>query len=628
MEFIKQSKITLALIALNVLVFMYTYGVSGTLKDPHFTLVLLNNGGLFNPLTLDSQPWRILSSMFLHGGILHLLFNQYALFSVGTGWERHIGWKKWAAVYFVCGVAAGLTSLWWNLFAIGVGASGAIFGLFGFIMVELWRLNRAQGTSNNSLLVNFAVFLIINIAMAEVLHADNSAHIGGLVCGMSLSGIRRLFHARSIKPELTVLGILVVIFFLLPRTQVKYYNAFQRVMAVEDSTRFLFNKKLSDAALVSGLRNINTQWDSVSRQIKIISPMVGDLDHDTLALQQYVRLTRQENGYKISMIEKESYVYMDSIEILQQKSDSLPKIKYYLNFKEPTEEQPKQSNPSNLTPTTIYYDSNWVETPYRPFEFYRVGQRDSIGRWQGPVRDYYKNDRIQMKGAYLDNLHHGIFIYYTRNNTYEAAGRLDHDLRIGKWEIFHPNGKLEREVFYGDREYVRNVWDSTGRQLVVNGNGYYESKRINGTIQEAGYYRNGLKDGLWKGFHANNQPYFEEVFLNGRLISGKSISLAGRNFQYDETSMLALPNGGMRAFQEYVQKTARLFTAKRPGTVKLYFRVTTDNRIADIIIQKSLDVEADGWAKDILLKGPQWNPARLHGQEITDGFGFMTVEFE
>jgi hypothetical protein len=133
---------------------------------------------------------------------------------------------------------------------------------------------------------------------------------------------------------------------------------------------------------------------------------------------------------------------------------------------------------------------------------------------------------------------------------------------------------------------------------------------------------------LWRGFHADGQRYFEEMFLNGRLISGKSVSLSARTFQYDETSMLALPNGGLKAFNEYVQKTAQLFKAHRPGTVKLYFRVTIDNRITDIIIQQSLDNEADGWAKDILQKGPKWNPARLHGQEITDGFGFMTVNFE
>ena len=629
MELIKQSKVTLSLISINVVMFMVSYFAAGTLDDPYFTLKLLHNGALFNPLALGGEPWRLLTSVFLHGGIMHLLFNQYALYSVGTGWEKFIGWRKWLSVYLVCGLAASLSSLWWNLFTIGVGASGAIFGLFGFVLVESWRVNRSQQISNRPMLINFAVFLGINILLAELLHADNSAHFGGLICGVCLSGLRKVFHPFSLKSELLMAAILVLIFFLLPRTQTQYYNAFQKVLAIEDSVRFLYDRNLPDKVLVEGLRKTNSQWDSVSHQIAVITPIIGDLPNDTMAIQSYIRNTKLQNEFRIEMIKRESYVYLDSIETLQQQADSLPKIKYNLNFRIGDVDNVKhpERKPSFLKAVTIFYDSNWVETPFRPFKFYRVGQRDSLNRWQGQVRDFYQNDQVQMKGNYLDDLHHGIFIYYSRNKTYEAAGRFDHDLRVGKWELYHTNGKLEREIFYGDKDYVRNVWDSLGNQLVVNGNGFYESKRWNGSIKESGFYRNGLKNGLWKGFHPDGKPYFEEEFFDGRMIRGRSISKTGLTFRYDETSMLALPSGGMKSFQEYVKKAARLFNPQEAGIVKIYFRVTVNNRITDIIVQKSLSLETDAWAKDILLKGPVWNPARIHGQEFTDGFGFVTVEF-
>jgi membrane associated rhomboid family serine protease/antitoxin component YwqK of YwqJK toxin-antitoxin module len=629
-QILRQSPATVIIVGLNILFYGASYWVTGSTDEPNWTFTLLQLGALFNPLALSDEPWRIITSMFLHGHLLHLGLNQFALYWVGTSWERYFGWKKWVAIYFVTGFGAALATLWWNLFTIGVGASGAIFGMFGFIMMEMFIMNRHQQTSNGPLLLRFGIFLGINILLAEAFHADNSAHLGGLVCGMVISAGRRLFDRKSLRAEAILFGLLLIVFFLLPRSQVNYYNAFQRVLAVEDSTRVVFNKNMDDAYMVKELEGINTQWQSISKQVAAVSPMINDLAHDTSVLRNYIRLNIQENEYRLKMLERESFVYLDSIEMLQMKADSLPRLKHVLNYELSVSSSPdtaRAQRQPELKSVVVFYDSNWVETPYRPFKYYRTGQRDSLGRWQGPVRDYYDNEQVQMKGAYQDDLHHCIFLYYTRHKTYEAAGRMSRDMRVGKWEIYHPNGKLEREVYYGDRELVQNVWDSLGNPIIQNGNGLYQKFRGNGTILESGSYKDGMKNGIWKGYHANGQPYFEEFFADGRLASGRSIALNGRTFTYDESSLLALPKGGPQAFRQYVDQASRLYSASRPGTVKLYFRVTPDSRITDIIIQQSLDYEADGWAKEILLKGPQWMPAQLHGQEITDGYGFMSVTF-
>jgi antitoxin component YwqK of YwqJK toxin-antitoxin module len=496
-------------------------------------------------------------------------------------------------------------------------------------MMEMFIMNRHQQTSNGPLLLRFGIFLGINLLLAEAFHADNSAHLGGLICGMVISAGRRLFDRKSLRAEVILFGLLLIVFFLLPRSQVKYYNAFQRVLAVEDSTRVVFNKNMDDADMIKELEGINSQWQSIGKQVATVSPMINDLAEDTAVLRNYIRLNIQENEYWIRMFERESFVYLDSIEFLKMTVANVPRMKYFERLMMTISLDKEINNPprNTLKSVVVFYDSNWVETPYRPFKYYRTGQRDSLGRWQGPVRDYYDNEQVQMKGAYQDDRHHGIFLYYTRHKTYEAAGRMNRDMRVGKWEIFHPNGKLEREVYYGDREIIQNVWDSLGNPIVQNGNGQYQKLRANGTVLESGSYQDGMKSGVWKGYHANGQPYFEELFLDGQLVSGRSIALNGRIFTYDASSLLALPKGGPQAFRQYVDQASRLYRATRPGMVKLYFRVTPDSRITDIIIQQSLDYEADGWAKEILLKGPQWMPAQLHGQEITDGYGFMSVTF-
>jgi rhomboid protease GluP len=127
-QILRQSPATIIIVVLNILFFGASYWAAGSTDEPNWTFTLLQLGALFNPLTLSDEPWRIMTHMFLHGGLLHLAFNQYAFYSLGTSWERYFGWKKWVAIYFVTGFGAALTTLWWNLFTIGVGAWGLFSG--------------------------------------------------------------------------------------------------------------------------------------------------------------------------------------------------------------------------------------------------------------------------------------------------------------------------------------------------------------------------------------------------------------------------------------------------------------------------------------------------------------------
>lgn len=628
---VKKSPVTTTLLVANLAVFAWVYGVVGSFDEPQWTNGLFKAGGLYNPLALDGQPWRLFTHMFLHGHLLHLAFNMYALGTLGLSWERYIGSSKWISIYFLTGLGASLATLGWNYFTLGVGASGAIFGLFGFVLVELWRFNRSQQTSNRQLLLNFAVFLGVNILLAGFFNADNAAHLGGLVCGMALSGLNHAFRRKGVWPELMMASFLVAVFFALPRNQVQFYKAFHKTVALEDSLQQALRKSVNDSEVVAIFEHFPKRWHRLALQIKAITPMPDELKRDTMVLLRHIAILQREAHYRAEMVKRESYLYLDSIEWLMQARDTIPPISHPLMFQEASIMPPDsaQAATPTLEAVRVLYDSNWVETDTRPFVYFREGRRDTLGRWQGPVRDYFGDGSIQMKGNYENDLHHGIFIYYSKSGGYEAAGKYHRDQRVGKWEQFHSNGILERELFYNQEgEFVATLWDSLGNVLIKNGAGYVKRTRLNGTVEEEGFYKQGAKEGVWKGNHPDGAPYFEEYYEHGRLETGRSLSRDGRRFNYDGTSHLALPAGGWANYRAYLAKAAKLYRTSKSGRVGLYFRVTPDSRITDIIVQQSLDFQADRWAKEIVQKGPKWLPARLHGQEITDGFGFVVIEFE
>jgi hypothetical protein len=273
----------------------------------------------------------------------------------------------------------------------------------------------------------------------------------------------------------------------------------------------------------------------------------------------------------------------------------------------------------------IWYDSNWVEIPYPPATYFRIGQRDSAGLWQGPLADYYNTGIIQMKGSYKDDSKNGIFIYYTEKGRYSAAGIYNNDQRVGKWETFHPNGKIESEVYYRDRYFMKSYWDSTGVQMVKNGNGKEIHQYPNGIVAAEGDYVDGYQEGYWYGRHKDGSMYFEENYVRGRLINGRSRSKSGRTAVYDASIFFALPEGGYKKLNEYIRSEVKEPLGR--GTVKLSFRVTVSGQITDFKVEQSVSKELDFRAKQIILSGPRWLPARLHGLEPTDGFAFVSIEF-
>ena len=146
---------------------------------------LLNWGANFRPLTTDGQWWRLLTSTFLHGGLMHILANMYGLLFVGIFLEPILGRAKYVFVYLITGILASIASIWWYDATVSVGASGAIFGLYGFFLACL-LLKVFPPDFGKMLLTSTLVFVGFNLLMGLTGGIDNAAHIGGLLSGFIL----------------------------------------------------------------------------------------------------------------------------------------------------------------------------------------------------------------------------------------------------------------------------------------------------------------------------------------------------------------------------------------------------------------------------------------------------------
>ena len=185
-----KAPITKMLVGANVAVFvaMTLSGVS--LSEPTIPQ-LLKWGANFGPLSLGSEPWRILTANYLHIGLLHILFNMWCLWDLGNLAERIFDRWAYLLTYTLCGIAGSIASLWWRPGGVGAGASGAIFGLAGALIAALYlgRLpipKQAVQRTGRSLLMFAGYNLFFGVVDARI---DNSAHLGGLVAGLALGAV-------------------------------------------------------------------------------------------------------------------------------------------------------------------------------------------------------------------------------------------------------------------------------------------------------------------------------------------------------------------------------------------------------------------------------------------------------
>jgi rhomboid protease GluP len=135
-----------------------------------------------NDLIVSGQLWRLITPVFLHGSILHIAFNMYALYALGPGLERHYGHTRFLVLYLLSGFAGNVISFWFSS-AYSLGSSTAIFGLLGAEGVFLYRHKGLFGATAQRALANVVIIAAINLVIGLSPGIDNWGHVGGLIAG-------------------------------------------------------------------------------------------------------------------------------------------------------------------------------------------------------------------------------------------------------------------------------------------------------------------------------------------------------------------------------------------------------------------------------------------------------------
>ena len=190
------APVTNALIAINVVLYLIGASQGGGFNDP--------GGSLYARLWLDAPDlhnggwWRLVTTMFLHASILHIAFNMWALWVIGRPVEQYLGPIRYIGLYFVSGLAGSAGALLQTP-GVTVGASGAIFGILGAMMILEWQVTgRLAGQAATLIAINLAIsFAIPGISWG--------GHVGGLVGGILI--MLAYAHWRGGRAQYGQLGL-------------------------------------------------------------------------------------------------------------------------------------------------------------------------------------------------------------------------------------------------------------------------------------------------------------------------------------------------------------------------------------------------------------------------------------
>ena len=214
--------VTASLIAANVLVYLAVSALAVSAGTAwNIALVnqigeVLERGALVPAAVAEGQVWRLLTSIFLHSGLIHLSFNMVALYFLGTFAESAFGRWRFFTLYVLSGLSGGLAYLYFGTFdRPAVGASGAIFGLLGSILG--YALRRGTFSWQNPMIRQLLILLALNVYLGlSISNISNTAHMGGLAGGfifgwLMAPTVYSRKKLRALTPVFVVLGAELVL---------------------------------------------------------------------------------------------------------------------------------------------------------------------------------------------------------------------------------------------------------------------------------------------------------------------------------------------------------------------------------------------------------------------------------
>lgn len=177
-----RAPVTYTLIAINAVIYLIAAVQASSLFAPDTSMnqpgSLYNRAVLYGPFVGQGDWWRLVTSMFLHASILHIGFNMFALWAIGRVVEQYLGSVRYVGLYLVSGLAGSAGALLQAPHTPILGASGAIFGILGAMLIIEWQVTgRLAGQAMSLIAIN----LVISFAIPGI---SWGGHVGGLIGGI------------------------------------------------------------------------------------------------------------------------------------------------------------------------------------------------------------------------------------------------------------------------------------------------------------------------------------------------------------------------------------------------------------------------------------------------------------
>ncbi|MGO1470140.1 MAG: rhomboid family intramembrane serine protease [Tissierella sp.] len=183
-NFYNRAKVTFVMLVIMIIYFIFITLNGGT-TDPE---TLVKYGALYPPFILIyNEYYRLITSIFIHIGFMHIFFNGYALYIFGPQIERLMGAKKYLLFFLLTGLGGNIATFFFGFDTISAGASGSLFGLFGAFVYLIHRhRDMVTKEGRKSILQLLGINVLLTIAVPNI---SATAHFGGLIIGYLLSYI-------------------------------------------------------------------------------------------------------------------------------------------------------------------------------------------------------------------------------------------------------------------------------------------------------------------------------------------------------------------------------------------------------------------------------------------------------
>jgi rhomboid protease GluP len=295
--------VTIALIAVNALVFaiMVAAGISAFGPTPQQAVSF---GADFGPRTLNGEWWRLVTSMFVHFGIVHIGLNMWCLWNLGRAAEVLLGRFSYLLAYFASGICGSIASIYWHPLAAGAGASGAIFGLAGTLVAFVYlKKTPANVRINPNMLGSLGTFILFNLVYGQAIPGiSNAAHIGGLVMGATVGALlpAATLPESARRARLSLVVVFAALVLVGGAVAVKRLNpGIGEISAIQD----LLNAGKTDEALAQ-LQQLTARSPNLAMAQAMLGALYvdrGRLDEGIAALKKAAEIDPDNASYQLQL---------------------------------------------------------------------------------------------------------------------------------------------------------------------------------------------------------------------------------------------------------------------------------------------------------------------------------------